>query len=851
MTDTRLATLSLKLREVVTMLSSNARLLVASDFDGTISKFNVDYNAATLEPDARVALRKLSELPNTFVAIISGRSLADLKSKCAQLERVRLVGSHGHEFDLDRVMELSDEHRSLFAKSEALISSAVSKCPGTLMEIKPHGVVFHYRALKTPPTKEIDSLAFDLKALGTGTVQSGKCALEYCLVETHKGNALAQIHDRIMPTVTVFIGDDDADEAVFKNLGPNDISIKVGPGETAAKFRLDATDDAVGFLVALAEARSEWMRSLPAVPIEKHIFLSDLRTFALVDQTGTLNWLCTPRLDSPPLFGALVGGPGAGHFRISAGSNDGVQEYVGDSLIGRTNFGEVSVTDFLDCGFDRTFQRSGRSDLVRLIEGKGEVTAEFAPKFDFGRVPTRLSGIENGLRIDCGQQRLILSSPGWTWDIARQGAHDVARGTRVFNEECMALRLLIGTASAVLPVRTPGHMLTDTQAFWERWVAKLRLPKTCPKLVARSALVLRGLSYGPTGAIAAAATTSLPETLRGARNWDYRFCWPRDASLAAGALVRLNAPGAAIKLLDWILGVVIDADEDRFLAPLYTVAGRFVHGEAEIPEALGYRASRPVRIGNLAAEQLQLDALGPIAALMWKLTTVGASLTTEHLQLAERLVALVDLRWRDADSGIWEVRSAQRHFVHSKLMCWYTVDCCAKVARYLGIERTDWEQLACEIRAQIEAEGFCETRQSYTVAYDLKEPDAALLWIVLTGFHPPDHPRCRGTIKYVLENLVHHGNVYRYHFNDALHGQEEEFVICRSWLIEALVMTGEREEAQKLFNELLSTMQPLGLLSEQWDHKTKTALGNYPQAYSHLGFINAACALSPGHDFAF
>ncbi len=850
MTEPKLAPHSPSFNEVVALLSNSARLLVASDFDGTISKFNVDYNAADLEPNARVALRKLSELPNTFVAVISGRSLADLTSKCDQLERVRLVGSHGHEFDLDRVIALSDEQRTLLAKAENLVEKAVTNCPGSKIEIKPHGVVFHYRALSQTPTNEIDRLTSDLQALKVGKVHFGKRALEYCLVETNKGEALARIHERTTPTITVFIGDDEADEEVFKTLGSDDISIKVGTDESEAKFRLDSTVDAVSFLVALAEARAEWLRSLPASPIERHLFLSDLRTFALVDQTGTLSWLCAPRLDSPPLFGALVGGPGAGYFRISAG-NEGTQEYVGGSLIGRTNFGNVSVTDFLDCGFDRTFQRSGRSDLVRLIEGRGEVTAEFAPKFDFGRVPTRLSGIENGLRIDCGQQRLILSSPGWTWNIMRHGTHDVARSTRMFNEECVSLRLLIGTASAVLPVRTPGHMLADTQAFWERWSSKLRLPESNPELVARSALVIRGLSYGPTGAIAAAATTSLPETLGGGRNWDYRYCWPRDASLAASSLLRLNAPGAAMKLLDWILGVIFDVDEDRFLAPLYTVTARSVPGEAEIPEALGYRASRPVRIGNLASEQLQLDTLGPIAELMWKLAQIGASLTSEHLQLAERLVGLVALRWRDADSGIWEVRGAQRHFVHSKLMCWYTVDCCTKVARYLGIEHDDWIELAQEIRIQIETEGYCNERKSYVVAYDLKEPDAALLWIILTRFHPADHPRCRGTLKYIVENLVHDGNVYRYHFNDALRGQEEEFIICRSWLIEALVIIGEREQAQKLFDQLLSTMKPLGLLPEQWDYKTNTALGNFPQAYSHLGFINAACALSPGHDACF
>ncbi|MBN8549898.1 MAG: trehalose-phosphatase [Deltaproteobacteria bacterium] len=831
-----------ELEQVLELLSRHNRVLVASDFDGTISRFVSDPRQAVLDPLAHVALRKLSELPNTYVAVISGRSLQDLREKFAQNDAVRLVGSHGHEFDLDQVSRLTGEQRELLTQARNLVLAAVQELSGTSMEEKPHGVVFHYRALTQPPQTAIDKLRAVLRSLPGGTVREGSKVLEFSVVDTHKGEALTRIREQLLPTITLFLGDDVTDEAAFADMGRSDISIKVGDGDSAARFRVETVEESVHFLVQLAERRSAWLKTLPAIPIDEHLFLSDLRTFALVDTCGTVSWLCTPRLDGAPLFGSLIGGPTSGYFRISS-EKPGTQEYIPNTLIGKTTFDGVSVTDFFDCSAGRTYQRAGRSDFIRLIEGSGEVSVEFAPKFNFGRVPTRLSGSQDGLRIECGQQRLFLLSPGWTWDIAREGMHDVARSQMRLSNTCVSLTLLLGTSSINPPSRNSSQLYAETTRFWDGWVATLKLPPRYKGLVTQSAMAIRGLTYGPTGAIAAAATTSLPETIGGARNWDYRYCWPRDACLAASALLRLDAMGPAIRLLDWILAVVIDAGTEQFLAPLYNVAGRSVPSEAEVLNALGYRGSRPVRIGNLAAEQLQLDALGPIAELMWKLALKGATLTGEHYELAERLVNLVHARWNDPDSGIWEVRGAQRHFVHSKLMCWYTVHCAVEISRYLGIERSDWESLASQIRQQIEKEGYSERLQSYVAAYDLEEADAALLWVILSGFHPPDHPRSRNTLRFIVERLVHDGHVYRYHFDDALHGQEGEFIICRAWLIEALTLCGQAEEAQALFDELLSRTKSLGLLAEQWDEKEKCALGNYPQAYSHLGLINAACAL--------
>ena len=830
--------------EIITNLSSHAKLLIATDFDGTISEFTENPEDSVLDPLARIALRKLSELPNTFVAVISGRKLSDLALRFRELERVRLVGSHGHEFDVDQVSSMSQEMKLILERSIHIIQESVKRCPGSSIETKPHGAVFHFRSLKTEPTQELQLLRENLSKLGQGIVREGNKILEYSVVETDKGDALSRIKEQILPTITLYIGDDVTDEAAFAKMAASDISIKVGNDPSLATYRLSSSSQAIHLLVLLAEKRSEWLRAASTEPIDSHFFLSDLRTAALVDQRGSLTWLCVPRIDGVPLFGSLVGGPGAGHFRIYAEDGIGKQDYLDNTLISKTDFGSISLTDFFDCSDGRTYQRAGRSDLVRIIEGTGLVFFEYAPKLNFGRVRTRMYKIADGLRLECGQQQVILHAPGVEWSIFREGMHDLARAQASLKSSRIVCTLLMGTGSAVTAMQTCDEELSQTKRFWEGWLNTLRLPNSYSKLVSRSALVLRGLCYGPSGAIAAAATTSLPETLGGVRNWDYRYCWPRDASMAASALLRLNAPGPAIRLLDWLIGIILDNDEpDQFLAPLYTVTGRVVIGEAEVPEATGYSGSRPVRIGNLAADQLQLDSLGPIAQLMHELVQSKATLTSEHFNLAERLVHLVASRWSETDSGIWEVRGAQRHFVHSKLMCWYTVECCASVAHYLGIERPEWLELAAQIRAEIENKGFNKELNSYVAAYDLNEADSALLWIILAGFHPPDHSRSLGTLNFILERLVHNDCVYRYHFDDALQGQEGEFIICRCWLIEVLAMMKKEEEAKRFLDVMLSRMSNLGLLAEQWDSKHRVALGNYPQAYSHIGLINAVCAL--------
>jgi len=828
---------------LIARVSTSSSLLIASDFDGTLSEFTYDPNESNLDRFAVLALRKLAELPNTCVAIISGRALSDLASRFNGLDKIRLIGSHGHEFDLDSVASLSDEQRDLLARALEIMKRAAEKLPGTRVEIKPHGVVFHFRGLRIEPLEALYNLTRELVSVAPDRVRRGNKVIEFCITATNKGDAILRLKNEISPTLTVFLGDDVTDEAAFEALSPDDIAIKIGPGPTSARLRVQSVENSVKLLSRIAERRHNWINEVTATPINHHLFISDLRTAALIDERATLTWFCTPRFDGTPLFGSLVGGPACGRFSISA-SGTPSQRYIQDTLIGQTVFDSVSVTDLLDCSLGRPFQRPGRSDLVRIIEGSGDVEISFEPKLDFGRIPTQLYKCEQGLRVECGQQRFVLHSPQIDWEISKCAAHDLARTKKRLTDARVQLTLMSGTAGIPTASRSPSVLIQSNMSYWKSWLASLNFPNRHYEAVSRSALVLRGLSFGPNGAMVAAATTGLPAIIGGPRNWDYRFCWLRDACLSASALLRLSAISPAMRLMDWLLGIMAESNSDEFLAPLYSIIGSKVPSEAIVLEAIGYRGSRPIRVGNLAAEQLQLDSVGPIAELLWNLAKNQAPLTDEHLLFCEKLVAMIERSWADKDSGIWESRSVQRHYVHSKLMCWYALKCCGAVLNYLGESRPAWSALAVSIRQQIEDFGFNSKLGSYVAAYDLAQPDAALLWIILSGFHPPDHPRSLGTVRYINEHLFRDEELLRYTYDDALPGEEGEFVICRCWFIEALAMIGEKSRAEELLNTLISRSAPLYLQAEQFSTKNKLMLGNYPQAYSHLGIINAACAIS-------
>jgi len=825
--------------------SRSAVLLVAADYDGTLAPLVSDPASAEAHPEALVALKAMTAMPQTHVAIVSGRSLVDLGQHFKDLDRAHLIGSHGSEFEPGFATPISPDSMVLVDRVKAEAQQIAAQTPGTMVELRPVGVAFHYRNTQLS-AEAVDQLLGGLMSHPGIYVRHGKQVVEFSVVQTDKGRALQSLRQRVGASLVVFFGDDVTDEDAFAMLTGPDVGIKVGEGPTAAKSGVASTLDAARILADIAEKRAAWLAGSKAVPIEQYSLLSDQRTCALVSPQGRISWLCLPRIDSASLFAELLGGPSAGFFEICPASNDALatQKYIGNCFVLQSDWGSLRVTDYLDCSSGRPFQRAGRTDLIRVIEGRGRIKITFAPRMNFGSLETCLRCSEDGLTIEGSIDPCVLRSPGIRWTIAKEGKDESAKAELDVGGGPVVLELRYGTAS-LAPLAVPERQRREqTERFWAVWAATLKLPTVRPESVLRSALVLRALSYGPTGAIAAAATTSLPEHAGGVRNWDYRFCWPRDAAMAASALVRLGAPGPAMKLLDWILGILEDCEPNTLIRPVYSVTGGHLAPEGVINELCGYRGSRPVRIGNAASHQVQLDVLGPIVELISLLARQGASVTPEHWRLTQSMVTAVSQRWREEDHGIWEIRGPRKHHVHSKVMCWHTVNCALQVAEFLGYRRDDWAELRQVIADDVLAHGWNDRQQAFCASYGSADVDAATLWVGLSGLLPPGDLRFASTALAVERELRRGSTVYRYRYDDGLPGVEGGFNICTAWLIEAYAMLGRWQEAEELFDRYAGLAGPTGLMAEEYDPPSQLALGNFPQAYSHIGLINAALKLA-------
>ncbi len=584
----------------------------------------------------------------------------------------------------------------------------------------------------------------------------------------------------------------------------------------------------------------------PVVPIEHHSLLSDQRTAALVTPDARVVWFCCPRIDSSPLMAELLGGPEAGYFAVRPADPAGrpVQRYVGHSIVLETSWPDMSVTDYLDCSGGLPAEPAQRSRLVRVLAGSGHAVVEFAPRR--GSAAVRLERVGSGIEVRDGDLfPNRLRSPDVRWRIESGGAGDTARAEVDLSAGPVVLELLCGVDIADQPAAEPQRR-TATIAHWSTWAGNLDLPPLQTDLVRHSALVLKALCHGPTGAIIAAPTTSLPQELGGSRNWDYRYCWMRDASMAASTLVRLGSTREAMDLLDWLLRLVEDGGAHLdHLAPIYTVDGGPLPPEHFDPHLPGYGGSRPVRIGNAAEEQAQTDVFGPIMELIWRLGQAGAPLDEPHWHLVEQLVAAVALRWREPDQGIWEIRDAPRHHVHSKAMCWMAVDRGIAVARSVFGHRVPrWEQLRDTIAAEILTEGWNPDVGSFTAAYGSGDLDSAVLAVGLSGLVAHTDPRLAATVEAIEAQLRVGPTVYRYRGDDGLPGTAGGFNLMTSWLIDAKILVGDLDGARSLFDDYVGLAGPTGLLSEEHEPHTGQARGNFPQAYSHLGLIENALNLA-------
>ena len=840
-----------ELRRTLVQLARTPRLLVACDYDGTLAPIVADPTAAKPLPESVHALRSLAALPATTTAVISGRALRDLATLSRLPAEVHLVGSHGSEFDVGFVHELEPQATELRTALQRGVREIVSGEPGVTLEAKPASVAVHVRNAEDQVAERVLDAVRSGPATWEGVqVTEGKAVIELAVVQTDKGNALDALRHQVSATAAIFIGDDVTDEKAFARLHGPDLGLKVGEGETLAGYRVADTTQVAMALAFLMEERRTWLYGEQAPPIERLTMLSNERTVALLTPDARVTWMCHPGPDSAAVFADLLGGSGAGHFSVRPhGGGNGAprsplplgQRYVPGTMTVETRWSRLLVTDYLEHGID-----AHRTDLVRVITGGSTAAIEFSPRPEFGQVPVRLVAEAGGLRVMGTSEPMVLHSPGVQWEIHSDGMHESATAVvEASDAEPVVLELRCGTEDLSPSERTEPERRAAADSYWADWLEKLTLPDKERDLVARSALTLRGLCNSDTGGIMAAATTSLPEEIGGVRNWDYRYCWLRDGSMTAQALVTLGSTAEAEGFLDWLHGVLETLPGPERLHPLYSLQGTSLGPEAVIDSLPGYAGSRPVRVGNLADQQVQLDVFGPVVELVAHLAEATGGVRERDWELVKAMAEAVSHRWFEPDHGIWEERDQPRHHVYSKVMCWVTLDRALKLAERYGLEpEPGWSPLRDQIAQDVLKNGWHADVQAFTTAYEGSDLDAASLYVGLSGLIDPSDERFKSTVTAIESELRSGSTVYRYRRDDGLPGDEGGFHLCAAWLTEAYLLTGRRTEAEELFQQIVDTAGPTGLLAEEYDPIAERSLGNHPQAYSHLGLIRCAQLLS-------
>ncbi|MEV6650744.1 glycoside hydrolase family 15 protein [Streptomyces sp. NPDC051219] len=589
--------------------------------------------------------------------------------------------------------------------------------------------------------------------------------------------------------------------------------------------------------------------------IEDYALIGDMQTAALVCRDGTADWLCLPRFDSHAVFAGLLGTEEHGFWRIGPAVAPGTEppradrrRYRGDSLILESEWdtprGTVRVTDFMP-------PRDGAPQLIRIVEGvSGRVPMRSAlrMRFSYGRVVPWVHRVDGRTVAVAGPDSVWLDSPTKTYgkDLTTYSDFTIAPGQRLaFTISWQA------SHKEPPPLPDPEGALEATSDFWREWVEHCTYHGPYREAVVRSLITLKALTYAPTGGIVAAPTTSLPEEIGGVRNWDYRYTWLRDAAITLSSLLRTGYREEARAWREWLLRAV--AGDPENLQIMYGIAGERELGEAELDWLPGYENSAPVRVGNGAANQLQLDVYGEVTEALHLAHMTGLTRNDYASLLQLKLIRYLEKHWDQPDEGIWEVRGPRRHFVHSKVMAWVAVDRTIKL-----IESGDadgplerWRELRDDIHRDVCEKGYDKERNTFTQSYGSKELDASLLLIPQMGFLPPDDKRVIGTIEAIQRELsTSDGFVLRYPTAgdkagvDGLEGDEGAFLACSFWLADDLAMIGRVDEARLLFERLLALRNDLGLLAEEWDPRLQRQVGNFPQAFSHVPLIDTALRLT-------
>ena len=585
-------------------------------------------------------------------------------------------------------------------------------------------------------------------------------------------------------------------------------------------------------------------------PIEDYAMIGDLHTAALVSRTGSIDWLCLPRFDSPACFAALLHDERAGTWQLRPEGATVVtsREYVDHSLVLRSRWeqddGVVEVLDFMP-------PRGEAADVVRLVRcesGRVAMRSTLRLRFDYGNVAPWITGEEQDLTAIAGPDtvRVVADVPMTVDDGTLCSSFTLDAGESV---------AFVATHQASHHARTkraePDAALRDTLAFWEDWVARCDYHDRWDDEVRRSLVLLKGLTYHPSGGIVAAATTSLPEQIGGVRNWDYRYCWLRDAAFTLQALLGVGFASEAKAWRAWLVRAV--AGDPSELQIMYGVDGTRRLPELELPWLAGYHRSAPVRQGNQAVEQRQLDVWGEVLDALHLARETGLEGTDTAWNLQVALLDWLEKHWHEPDNGLWEGRGPRRHYVHSKVMAWVAFDRAVLSVEEDGLPGPvdRWRRLRDEIHDDVCRQGFDEGRRTFTQFYGSEGLDAALLLIPRVGFLPWDDPRVVGTVDAVQRELCRDGFVLRYDpladgGADGLPGTEGVFLVCSFWLVDALAGIGRTDQAEDLFERLVALRNDVGMLSEEYDPTHRRHLGNTPQAFSLVGLVNSARLLSGG-----
>ncbi|HET9187182.1 MAG TPA: glycoside hydrolase family 15 protein [Acidothermaceae bacterium] len=584
-------------------------------------------------------------------------------------------------------------------------------------------------------------------------------------------------------------------------------------------------------------------------PIEDYALVGDLHTAALISRGGSVDWLCFPRFDSAACFAALLGAEDNGHWTIApqSGGDASSRRYRDGTLVLESEWttpdGAVRVVDFMP-------PRDDLPDLIRVVEGvSGRVPMRSTVRirFDYGHIVPWVRQVEGELCAIAGPDALWLRSPVEARGVDKTTVSEftVAAGDRV------AFALTWSASHKPKPrAIDPLKALDQTTEFWRRWISTAKFDGRYADAVSRSLITLKALTYRPTGGIAAAATTSLPEQLGGNRNWDYRYCWLRDATMTLHAMLSSGYHDEAKAWREWLVRAV--AGDPKDMQIMYGLDGSRRLVEYELPWLAGYAGSQPVRVGNAASEQLQLDVYGEVMDALELSRAAGLSVDEDAWSFQQIIMDYLEGHWSDPDNGIWEIRGDRQHFTHSKVMCWVAVDRAIRGVEQWGlagpIDR--WKATRDAIRSDVLDHGFDADRNTFVQAYGSSNIDAALLLIPSVGFLPGDDPRVVGTIEAVQRELQHDGFIRRYLTQDdatsvdGLSGEEATFLVCTFWLADALCLAGRTDEAREIYERILALRNDVGLLSEEYDVSARRLIGNVPQAYSHIGVVNTANNLS-------